>query len=167
LEQQEVEEQEEKQAVIEEERTEKEASARKVLSESLGIKNELAIDPSLVHAVVEARDPERELQERLEQNNRWMAELMAWQDIRVRRGQVDVVDPRENEIGEWTDSGTLSERALTLARRLSLSSGNVSQGTCGQHDTETAHCHRQIQTPRRHASGKDHFDFGTYRPRYT
>lgn len=101
LEQQERNEQEEQHAIMEAERAEKEASARKVLSESLGIKDDSAIDPSLVDAVVEAKDPKAELQEKLEQNNRWMAELMAWQDIRVRRGRLDVVDPRENEIGEF------------------------------------------------------------------
>lgn len=83
-------------------REELEECTRQVLAFAAGVDNTSTIDPALIDSVIAIPNPKTELQRKLDQNNKWMAELMAWQDIRVRRGQDEVLDEREKETGKWT-----------------------------------------------------------------
>ncbi len=99
-------------------REELEENTRRVLAFVAGTTETSAIDPSLLQTVIAIENPKTELQRKLDQNNKWMAELMAWQDIRVRRGQEEVLDEREKETGEC--QANLACSAFLIAPSLQL-----------------------------------------------
>lgn len=108
-------------------------TAHRLLAEALGDKANGNIDPLLVDAVVDSSAAGMQI--KLDENAWLMQELMVWQDVRVRRGQAEVVDEREQETGKACSSDSEHELisfpfpAARLAQNLSELVAHTTPGT--------------------------------------